>query len=185
MSRSNVQPIGTRASLLTTANSTEFAYDSIAEAFPNVDPGIKPFGNFAVVQIKHPKMTTKGGIIIPPEARSTEHYNTQVAKVIALGPLCFHTARVKIDAATGDPTEVLVPNAEGPSFKPGDFVRVPKYGGDRFDVAYTFEGVETDPSNGRQEKATVKDHVIFAIFKAKDVMGFITSDPLTIRAYLD
>ena len=68
-------------------NKVIFAYDSEEDAFPNTDPGVRPFGSRVLVQFRQAKMKTKGGIILAGETRDTEVWNTQVAKVVALGPL--------------------------------------------------------------------------------------------------
>jgi hypothetical protein len=73
------------------SNTVEFAYDSIEVAFPKCDAGLLPLGNLVLVQIRQPMNVTKGGIEIPAETRQTEHDNTQVAKVIAMGPLAFRS----------------------------------------------------------------------------------------------
>lgn len=171
-------------SLITNSNSVEFEYGSIEEAFPVVDPGLKPFGAIVLVQVRHPKRKSKGDIILSDESRSNEHYNTQVAKVIAMGPLVFKTVK-EIPAAIGQlPRDVLVDYVEGAWFKIGDFVRIPKHGGDRFSVPYTF--VEyVDGEKGRKEKNTVKDELVFINFKAKDIIGLIEGDPLKVKAFLE
>jgi hypothetical protein len=160
------------ASPLTTPNFTEFAYDSIEEAFPTVDPGVQPFGFMGVFQIRQPKYLTKGGIIIVPDVEKDQHYNTQIARAILLGPLCFKSVK-EIDGR-----DTIVEWPEGAWFKVGDFVRVPRYGGDRFFVNYKRETVE------QGEKLTVKDQIIFAFFKVKDILGFVPN-PLIGMAYLD
>jgi co-chaperonin GroES (HSP10) len=165
--------------LLTNSNATEFDYDGLAEAFPDVAPGMKPLGNIALFMIRRPKVFTKGGIRLPSEARATEYYNTQVAKVISLGPLAFSTVR------SVDGVETVIPWPEGPWFKPGDYVRVPKYGGDRFAVKATVREIVTDAATGSKKPIDVEDDIIFALFKVRDVIGFIDGDPRTVRAYFD
>lgn len=171
---------------LTTPNYTEFDYTSLEEAFPAVDPGVKPFGFMGIFQIRHPKRVTKGGILLVGETEKTEHYNTQVAKVISLGPLAFKSVKevptplgaLPIDGRST--VDVLVDWPEGHWFKPGDYVRVPKYGGDRFWVP--FEQRFHDP--GTDETYSSKDQVIFAFFQVKNILGLI-ADPLSVMAYLD
>ena len=63
--------------------------DAMSFAFPDVEPGLAPYGSRVLVQIRTPKTVTEGGIHIPEEARETEKWNTQVAKVIAIGPVAF------------------------------------------------------------------------------------------------
>jgi co-chaperonin GroES (HSP10) len=133
-----------------------FAYGGLEEAFPKADPGIKPFGSRVLVQIRTPKSKSAGGIILHQETRETDLWNTQVAKVIALGPVAFHNR------------DTLQPWPEGNWCQPGLFVRVPKYGGDRFyaDVA------------GQTERA------LFVLFNDLDLIGEVTCDPLSVIAFI-
>ena len=79
------------------ANTLSFAYDSLEEAFPETDPGFVPFGSRVLLQIRTPKKQTASGLYIPDDVRETEHYNTQIAKVISVGVLAFH------NRTTGEP----------------------------------------------------------------------------------
>ena len=56
---------------------------------------------------------------------------------------------------------------EGSWCKPGDYVRVPKYGGDRWEVP-----MESGES------------ALFVIFNDLDIIGQVTGDPLAIRAFI-
>jgi co-chaperonin GroES (HSP10) len=132
------------------------AYESIEEAFPNVPAGIRPFGSRVIVQVRTPMTRTKSGFFLPQESRDTEKWNTQVAKVIALGPQAFRNR---------DTLELW---PEGEWCKGGDYVRVPKYGGDRWEV----------PVPGSVDKA------LFAIFDDNDLQGLIEGDPLDQVAYI-
>ena len=60
----------------------------INEAFPEMDFGIKPTGSRVLVQIRRPKSKI-GSIILSDYTKDAEQDNTQVAKVIATGPLSF------------------------------------------------------------------------------------------------
>lgn len=126
-------------------------------AFPPVDPGLKPFGDRVLVQMRTPKNTSAGGIILPDETQETEQWNTQVAKVIAIGPTCFVNQ------------DTLEPWKEGAWCKVGDFVRCPKYGGDRWQVR-----VPGTPG-----------YALFVVFKELDLIGELTVDPLTVVAYIN
>jgi co-chaperonin GroES (HSP10) len=108
------------------------------------------------VQIRTPKMKSAGGIILTSETKDTEKWNTQVAKVIAMGPLAFRNR------------DTMQEWKEGAWCGPGDFVRVPKYGGDRWEV----------PTENRDEPA------MFVIFNDLDVLGRVTGDPLAIKAFI-
>jgi co-chaperonin GroES (HSP10) len=134
----------------------EMAGEKLKEAFPEVDPGAEPFGSRVLVQFRTPKKVTKGGIILTDETVETEKWNTQVAKVVAVGPLAFRSR----DKKTEWP--------EGAWAHPGDFVRVSKYGGDRWEVPVG-EGSE---------------HAVFAIFNDLDLLAKVTSDPLTMKAFI-
>jgi co-chaperonin GroES (HSP10) len=136
-------------------NKVEFDYGSIEEAFPACDPGVEPFGSRVMVQIRTPKKATKGGIILLDDARETEGWNTQTAKVVAVGPLAFRNRN----------TMELWP--EGTWCAPGDFVRVPKYGGDRWTV-----------------KVEGGDDALIVIFDDLNIVGKITGDPTKVKAFL-
>lgn len=148
-------------------NTVGFSYASIDDAFPPVDPGLRPFGNLVLCQVRKAKTRTAGGIDIPDEMLATEQYNTQVAKVIALGPLAFHNRN------TGE----LWP--EGAWTSVGAFVRVPKYQGERWIKNFQRKGI-----NHRGFEEDVTDEVTFVLFKDLALLGEFTEDPLTIRAYL-
>lgn len=128
--------------------------DALAEAFPAVDAGVQPFGSRVLVQIRTPKKKV-GSIILAQDTKDTEKWNTQVAKVIAVGSLAYKNRNTQ------------EPWPEGQWCQPGDFVRVPKYGGDRWEV----------PVN-KDENA------LFVIFNDLDVIGKVTSDPLAIKAFI-
>jgi co-chaperonin GroES (HSP10) len=129
--------------------------DAIAQAFPSVNPGVRPFGSRVLVQIRTPKKVSKGGIILAEDTRDTEKWNTQVAKVIALGPLAFKNR------------DTMQSWPEGDWCHPGDFVRVPKYGGDRWEVPVTRD-----------------DNAMFVIFNDLDIIGDVLGDPLAIKAFI-
>lgn len=135
-------------------NKVEFAYDGLDDAFPNIDPGVRPFGSRVLMQVRRPKVKTKGGILLLDETRDTEMWNTQVAKIRAVGPLAFRNRNT------------MEPWPEGAWFSVGDYVRAPKYGGDRWAVEF----------NG--------EDIVFVMFNELDVLGGITGDPLAIKAFL-
>ena len=70
-------------------NKVQFEYSGIDEAFPPIDAGVKPFGSRVLCQIRLAKRKTKGGIILTGDTKDTETWNTQVAKVVAVGDLAF------------------------------------------------------------------------------------------------
>ena len=129
--------------------------NAMLEAFPESDPGIVPFGSRVLVQIRTPKTKTASGIIIDNGSRDTERWNTQVGKVISVGALAFKNRNS------------MEPWPEGSWCGPGDYVRVPKYGGDRWEV----------PLPGGES-------ALFVIFNDLDIIGQVTGDPLAIRAFI-
>lgn len=165
--RSSGAPVGFGVS----GNAVSYRYVSREQAFPNVDPGLKPFGSTVLVQIRQPMRKTAGGTILPDEAREAEHYNTQVALVRAVGPMAFKNRN------SGE----LWP--EGAWCEPGDFVRVPKYQGDRFLVQFPRTEAERNPDTGKDEPVTRAEECIFVLFKDLAILGKYTSDPLAIRSF--
>lgn len=134
---------------------TQTCENAMAEAFPAVDAGVQPFGSRVLVQIRTPKTKTASGIIIDNGSRDTEKWNTQVAKVVSHGPVSYRNRNT------------LEPWPEGSWAHPGDYVRVPKYGGDRWEVPLP------DGSNA-----------LFVIFNDLDIIGRVEGDPLAIRAFI-
>lgn len=129
--------------------------DALAEAFPAAKAGIQPFGSRVLVQIRTPKKKSSGGIIIDTGSRDTEKWNTQVAKVISIGPLAFKNR------------DTMQSWPEGEWCKVGEYVRVAKYGGDRWEV---------ELKNG--------ESAMFVIFNDLDIIGRVEGDPLAIRAFI-
>jgi co-chaperonin GroES (HSP10) len=134
---------------------TQTCENAMAEAFPAADAGVQPFGSRVLVQIRTPKTKTASGIIIDSGSRDTEKWNTQVAKVVSLGPVAYRNRNT------------LEPWPEGGWAHPGDYVRVPKYGGDRWEVPLP---------NG--------ESALFVIFNDLDIIGRVEGDPLAIRAFI-
>lgn len=129
--------------------------NAIEMAFPAADPGVQPFGSRVLVQIRNPKQKTSGGILIDLGSQETEKWNTQVARVVSVGPLAFKNR------------DTMAAWPEGDWCKAGDFVRVPKYGGDRWEVDLDDKGV-----------------AMFVIFNDLDIIGRVTIDPTKIRAFI-
>ena len=129
--------------------------EDLKEAFPEADPGIVPFGSRVLVQIRTPRTKSKGGIILTQDTIDTEKWTTQVAKVISLGPLAFKNRNT------------LEQWPEGQWCQVDQFVRVPRYGGDRW---------EAPASNG--------ENAMFVIFNDLDIVGLVTGDPLQVKAFI-
>jgi co-chaperonin GroES (HSP10) len=126
----------------------------LEEAFPVADPGVKPLGSRILVQIRTPETKTKGGIILTTNDAETQLWNTTVAKVLAVGPLAFKNRN----------TQETWP--EGDWCAPGEYVRVPRYGGDRW-VATNSDG----------QKA------YYILINDLDVLAAVTTDPTEIKAF--
>lgn len=135
----------------------QFSYASLEDAFPNVDPGLEPYGSRVLVQVRRAKTRTASGIIVAPEARGVEQDLTQVAKVVKLGPLAFKNRDKGVEWV------------EGSWCVPGEYVRVPQYGGDKWGVS-----IPTSP----------EEFVTFIVFDDLDLIGKITCDPLSVVAYI-
>lgn len=147
--------------MLSVANKIDFTYNSLDDAFPEVDPGVVPFGSRVLVQLRRPKSRTKGGIILTTDNRETEFWNTQVAKVIAIGPGAFKNR------------DTLQEWPEGEWCSPGSYVRVPKYAGDRWTVPVSTAATDNgDP-----------DEVVVVMFDDHNLLGLITGDPLRMKAF--
>ena len=132
----------------------------MAWAFPSVDPGAQPLGGRVLVQLRRSrKKTTKAGIVLVEETKETEKWNTQVAKVIAVGPLAFRHR------------DSMNPWPEGSWCAVGDFIRVPKWGGDRWEVRVPGEDHMEDPA-------------LFMIVNDHEVIARITTNPLETKAFL-
>ena len=128
--------------------------DALREAFPEVDPGVKPLGSRILVQIRTPETKSKGGIILTEGDKDTQMWNTTVAKVIAVGPLAFRNRNTQESWPEGDWCQ------------PGDYVRVPRYGGDRWK--------SSNPEG---------DTAYFILINDLDVLAAVTTDPLQIKAF--
>lgn len=132
-------------------------FSAIDEAFPDVDFGIAPTGSRILVQIRRPKTKTAGGILLSNYTQDAEQDNTQVAKVLAVGPLAYHNR------------DTMKPWPEGAWCKEGDFVFVPRYAGGRWKV---------DLPGKKDEK------VEMVIFNDLDIIGRVTGDPLAVKAHI-
>lgn len=139
-------------------NRSRRSYQTIEDAFPDVDPMHEPFGDRVLVQLRSPAEKTEGGIILTHDSQDTEKWNTQVAKVLAIGPVAFKNR------------DTLEPWKEGAWCSVGEFVRVPKYGADRWEVP-----VPDSPTNKK---------AIFMFIRDNDLGGRIKGDPLQVIAYI-
>ena len=83
-----------------------------------------------------------------------------VGKVIELGPIAFR----KRDS--------MEPWVEGTWCEVGDYIRVPKWGGDRWEVPYG------EVVNGEQDMA------LFSVFNDHEIISKVTGDPWKVKAFL-
>jgi co-chaperonin GroES (HSP10) len=95
--------------------------EALVEAFPSVNPGVNPLGTRVLVQLRTVKAKTASGIVLVEDTKSFNKATTQLAKVISFGPIAFK------NRATGEAWP------EGTWVEKGQFVRIPKWGGDRFE----------------------------------------------------
>ena len=132
----------------------------IAWAFPSVDPGAKPLGGRILVQLRRTKKKTTGsGIILVEETKEAEKWNNMVAKVVEIGPLAFKNR----DTMQGWP--------EGSWVVAGDYIRVPKWGGDRWEVKVPGEDHLEDPA-------------LFMILNDHEIIAKVTCSPLEMRSFI-
>ena len=141
---------------MTVETGADYSAD-MRDAFPAVDPDATPLGARILVQLRRSKdKTTKSGIILVPETRETEKWNNMVAKVIAIGPLAFRQR------------DTMAPWPEGSWCEIGDYLRVPKWGGDRWEVKIAGED----------------EPVLFMILNDHEIIAKITGNPLTMVAFI-
>ena len=131
----------------------------LAWAFPSVDPGAKPLGARVLVQLRRTKKkATSAGIILVEETKETEKWNNMVARVIEIGPLAFKKR------------DTMEPWPEGSWCEVGDYIRVPKWGGDRWEVEVPGEKDE--------------DPALFMVLNDHEVIAKLTGDPLAVKAFI-
>jgi len=121
--------------------------------FPEVEPGVRPFGSRVLVQIRGVKSVTSGGIIKVQSRKDAELDNTFVAKVLAVGPLAYKNRNT------------LEPWSEGTWCGAGEYVFVPKYGGLRWEKPVP-RGMEAYSEN-----------IQYALLDDLNILGSV-SDPL-------
>ena len=132
----------------------------VAWAFPSVDPGAKPLGGRILVQLRRSKQkTTSAGIILVEETKETEKWQNMVAKVIEIGPLAFKHR------------DTMLPWPEGSWIEVGDYIRVPKWGGDRWEVPLPDADDHEDPA-------------LFMVLNDHEVIAKLTGDPLAMKAFI-
>jgi co-chaperonin GroES (HSP10) len=129
-------------------------------AFPVVDPGARPLGGRILVQLRRTKQkTTSAGIILVEETKETEKWNNMVAKVLMIGPLAFKNR------------DTMESWPEGSWVSVGEYIRVPKWGGDRWEVKVPSEDEMEDPA-------------LFMVLNDHEIIASVTGNPLAMKAFL-
>lgn len=90
-------------------------------AFPEIDPGVQPLGPRILVQLRTVREKTDSGLILARDTRDHNKSVTQLCKIVALGAIAFCSRK------DGQPWP------EGVWANVGDYARIPKHGGDRFE----------------------------------------------------
>lgn len=133
--------------------------EDINWAFPSVEPGQQPFGGRIVVQLRRTKTTTASKIILVSETKETEKWQNMIGKVVAIGPLAFKNR------------DTMASWPEGSWAQVGDYVRVPKWGGDRWERDAVNEDGTSEP-------------VLFMTINDHELIARVTDDPLSFKAYV-
>jgi co-chaperonin GroES (HSP10) len=133
-----------------TPNAEEMAW-----AFPDVNPGQSPYGGRVIVQLRRIRKTS-GVIIIVDETKENEKWNNMIGKIVALGPLAFKNR------------DTMQPWAEGSWAEIGDYVRVPRWGGDRWERNISDE----------------KEPVLFMTLNDHELIAKVTDDPLSFKTFI-
>ena len=132
--------------------------NELSWAFPDVENGMQPYGGRIIVQLRRVKKR-KGMIYLVEETKQNEKWNNMIGKVIAIGPLAFKNR----DTMTAWP--------EGSWANVGDFVRVPRWGGDRWEIK--------DPNDEQGE-----DPVLFMTINDHELIAKVTANPLSFKTFV-
>ena len=124
-------------------------------AFPTVNSGQSPYGGRVIVQLRRVRKTS-GVIIIVDETKENEKWNNMIGKIVALGPLAFKNR------------DTMQLWAEGSWAEVGDYVRVPRWGGDRWE-----RHIPDD-----------KEPVLFMTINDHELIAKVTDDPLSFKTYI-
>jgi len=128
-------------------------------AFPDVEAGQAPFGGRVIVQLRRIKKNA-GKIILVEETKENEKWNNMIGRVVAVGPLAFKNR------------ETMSSWPEGSWAQVGDYVRVPRWGGDRWERPVLSE------ENGDLSP------VLFMTINDHELIAKVTDDPLSFKAYV-
>lgn len=154
-----VAPLALPAHEAITLTGRKYVED-LEYAFPDVAPPYVPLGTRILVQLRTPgsvKTLNNGTkFFLPDETVDYEKMTVQTALVRQLGPAAFKNRATMQNWPEGD------------WCVPGEFVRIPKFGGDRV-------AVQLNDENKRE--------VIFMTMEDRDVIGLLTldHDPLAVK----
>ena len=123
--------------MLSTGVESLIKNDELSKRFPDVDYDFEPFGNRVFVQMRLPPTETIGGVALSSDTIEYAYHEEQVGVVRALGESCFKFMTSGEDWPAGEIYTI------------GDYVRVPRHGGDNH-----WEG-----------------KILFKIFKDYEVLG--------------
>ena len=149
---SEIKPIPTIEGNAGVSDPVELAW-----AFPEVNSGQRPYGGRVIVQLRRVKKKS-GMIIIVDETKENEKWNNMIGRIVAIGPLAFKNR------------DTMQPWVEGSWAEIGDFVRVPRWGGDRWERPVPGEDGE--------------DPVLFMTINDHELISAVTDDPLSFKAYV-
>jgi len=113
----------------------------VAKHFPEVDPGVVPYGTRVLIQLRTVSEKTEGGIVLVEDTRDFNKENTLIGKVLGHGELAYRNR----DTGSRWP--------EGAWCMPGDVVMCPKWGGLRFERPIP-------GTNDRAKFAILQDHEV-------------------------
>jgi len=131
----------------------------LAWAFPDVPAGQAPLGGRVIVQLRRIKKNA-GKIILVEETKENEKWNNMIGRVVAIGPLAYRNR------------ETMATWPEGSWAEIGDYVRVPRWGGDRWERPVIGE------ENGNLNP------VLFMTINDHEVIAKVTDDPLSFKVYV-
>lgn len=129
---------------------------TLADAFPDVDPGLRPYGSRVLIQIRTPRERSEGGVYLSDDTQDTEKWNTTIAKIVAMGPGAFRNR------------DTLQIWPEGEWAKVGEFVWCPKYAGQRHQLKI----------RGKRTNA------MFVTVNDLDLIGACMIDPLSVVMFI-
>ena len=144
---------------MVSGDQSEADPEEMAWAFPDVKPGQAPYGGRVIVQLRRIKKNA-GKIILVEETKENEKWNNMIGKVVAIGPLAFKNK------------DTMAPWPEGSWAGIGDYVRVPRWGGDRWErPAVGEENGDLNP-------------VLFMTINDHELIAKVTDNPLSFKAYV-